>query len=89
MLLADPARRGRKAKERICDPHGPLSIYCNAVRYGKVLDGLHLFAQCFIDDIGIYSETWGDHLEHLRVVFQRLRDAKLSAKPSKCCFGFD
>lgn len=55
----------------------------------KVLDGLHSFVQCFIDDIGIKCETWDDRLERLRVVFQRLRDAKLSAKPSKCCFGFD
>nr|XP_034310523.1 uncharacterized protein LOC117684040 isoform X3 [Crassostrea gigas] len=71
-------------------PFGMVNAPATFVRLmHKVLDGLHSFVQCFIDDIGIYSETWDDHLQHLRVVFQRLRDAKLSAKPSKCCFGFD
>lgn len=71
-------------------PFGMVNAPATFVRLmHKVRDGLHSFVQCFIDDIGIYSETWDDHLQHLRVVFQRLRDAKLSAKPSKCCFGFD
>lgn len=45
----------------------------------KVFDGLHSIVQCFIDDIGIYNEIWDNHIKQLRVVFQRLRDAKLYA----------
>ena len=71
-------------------PFGMVNAPATFVRLmHKVLNGLHDFVQCFIDDIGIYSQSWEEHLQHLRVVFQRLREAKLSAKPSKCCFGFD
>jgi hypothetical protein len=46
------------------------------------------FADSFIDDIGIFSDTWEFHIEHLRAVFQSLREAKLVAKPSKCFVGY-
>ena len=42
---------------------------------------------CYIDDILILSKTFDDHLCHLRQMFQRLRDAKLTLKPSKCHFA--
>jgi Reverse transcriptase (RNA-dependent DNA polymerase) len=43
----------------------------------------------FIDDILVYSGSYEEHSEHLRVVLQRLRDHKLYAKLSKCEFGLD
>lgn len=43
----------------------------------------------FIDDILIYSRSYEEHAEHLRVVLQRLRDHKLYAKLSKCEFWMD
>ena len=54
----------------------------------KVLEGFDEFADSFIDDIGIFSDTWEFHVEHLRAVFQSLREAKLVAKPSKCFVGY-
>ncbi|XP_041365121.1 uncharacterized protein LOC121380393 [Gigantopelta aegis] len=42
----------------------------------------------YIDDILIYTETWEEHLEMVETVFNRLRDGKLTAKPSKCLIGF-
>ena len=39
-----------------------------------------------LDDIIIYSSTPEEHLEHIRTVFEKLRDAKLSMKLSKCHF---
>jgi hypothetical protein len=36
----------------------------------KVLEGFDEFADSFIDDIGIFSDTWEFHVEHLRAVFQ-------------------
>ena len=54
----------------------------------KVLMGCEEFSDAFIDDIGIFSEEWKFHLCHLRSVFESLRAAKLTAKPSKCSFGF-
>ena len=39
------------------------------------------FVSVYIDDILIYSRTMGDHLTHLRLVFQRLEQAGLKLKP--------
>lgn len=54
----------------------------------KVLQGCKEYADAFIDDIGIYSDVWEDHLNHLRSVLLALRKANLAARPSKCSFGF-
>ncbi|XP_071490086.1 uncharacterized protein [Diadema antillarum] len=50
----------------------------------QVLRGLSKFATAYIDDIIIYSESWEQHLVHVREVLERLRAAGLTAKPSKC-----
>ncbi len=41
----------------------------------------------YINDILIYSSSLEEHAEHLRKVFQRLRENKLYAKLEKCEFG--
>ena len=43
----------------------------------------------FVDDMWIFIETWKDHMTSLRQVLDRLRSAKLTAKPSKCMIGYD
>ena len=40
----------------------------------------------FIDDILIYSRSEDDHMDHLRIVLQVLKDNQLFAKFSKCEF---
>ncbi len=45
------------------------------------------FVVIYIDDILIYSSSLEEHVEHLRKVFQRLRENKLYAKLEKCEFG--
>jgi hypothetical protein len=50
---------------------------------------LDKFVVVFIDDILIYSKTEEDHVDHLCVVLQRLRDHHLYAKFSKCEFWLD
>ena len=52
----------------------------------KVLNGLHKFAVIYLDDIIIFSKTEEEHLEHLRIIFQRLKEAGLKLKRSKCDF---
>ena len=47
-------------------------------------DYLDEFVLVFLDDILVYSRSMEDHAEHLRKVFQRLREHKLYAKASKC-----
>ncbi|XP_072022506.1 uncharacterized protein [Amphiura filiformis] len=43
----------------------------------------------YIDDILVYTVTWDEHLEKLNELMKRLRDANLTAKPSKCYIGFE
>ena len=55
-----------------------------------VLRGLNWkYVLCYIDDILVFSPDLEIHIKHLDEVFQRLRDAKLTLKPSKCKFGID
>ena len=57
----------------------------------KVLAGLNPengpdYVVVYIDDILVFSRTLEDHLEHLCQVIQRIREAGLKLKPSKCSF---
>ena len=44
------------------------------------------FAMGYLNDIIIFSKTEEEHLEHLRIIFERLRQAGLKLKMSKCDF---
>ncbi|KAL0345854.1 UNVERIFIED_CONTAM: Transposon Ty3-I Gag-Pol polyprotein [Sesamum radiatum] len=44
------------------------------------------FVVVYLDDIVVYLESLTDHLVHLRVVFQKLREYELYAKKEKCEF---
>ena len=48
---------------------------------------LRKFVLVFFDDILVYSVTWKDHLQHLEVVLNILKQHQLFARFSKCCFG--
>jgi hypothetical protein len=53
------------------------------------MEYLDRFVVVFIDDILIYSKSDSDHVKHLRLVLQKLRDNQLYAKSSKCEFWID
>jgi hypothetical protein len=50
---------------------------------------LDKFVVVFIDDILIYSKSVEEHVQHLRVVLEKLRRHKLYAKFSKCEFWLE
>ena len=52
----------------------------------KVLKELHKFAMAYLDDIIIFSKSEEEDLEHLRIIFQRLKAAGLKLKGSKYDF---
>ena len=47
---------------------------------------LYEFAVVYIDDILIYSKTFEEHMEHLKKIFEKLREAELMIKLKKCKF---
>ncbi|KAL9267493.1 Transposon Ty3-I Gag-Pol polyprotein-like protein [Drosera capensis] len=48
---------------------------------------LNQFVVVYLDDIVVYSKTLEDHVEHLRQVFQVLRENELYVKREKCSFA--
>ena len=44
------------------------------------------FVTAYIDDILVFSPTLREHLEHLRIVIDRLREVHLKLNPLKCKF---
>ena len=45
------------------------------------------FCTAYIDDILVYSRSTEEHLQHLRVILQRLQQHGLILHPEKCSFG--
>jgi hypothetical protein len=53
------------------------------------MDYLDKFVVVFIDDTLIYSQNEEEHVDHVKMVLQRLREHQLYAKLSKCDFWID
>jgi hypothetical protein len=53
----------------------------------RVLSGFQGYFAAYLDDLVIYSDTWQEHLQHLRHILQCLKSNGLTAKPTKCQFG--
>ena len=52
-----------------------------------VMSGLSMeIAMVYLDDIVVFGRTFEEHLQRLRLVFVRLRDAGLKVKAKKCDF---
>ena len=52
-------------------------------------DAINNFAFVYLDDIIVFSNSYEEHLEHLQIIFNRLRSANLRIKPSKCAFALE
>ena len=80
----------------------PKGIYCykvmpfglkNAsVTYQRAMqrifdDIIHKIMQCYVDDLVVKTEKRRDHLQDLRIVFNRLRKYQLKMNPLKYAFG--
>ena len=55
-----------------------------------VLSGLNWkICLIYLDDIIVYGGNFYDSLDRLKIVWQRIREANLKLKPSKCCLMRD
>ena len=50
-----------------------------------VLQGCSDFSMAYLDDI-IFSKSEAEHLKHIEIIFQKLKEAGLKLKESKCDF---
>jgi hypothetical protein len=44
------------------------------------------FLKVFVDDLDVHNESWEEHLQHLDVMFFKLKEVNLKLNPNKCCF---
>ena len=42
------------------------------------------FVQVYLDDVIIYSNNLDEHKRHIKAVLEKIREANLKLKPSKC-----
>lgn len=54
----------------------------------QVLKGADKYANAYFDDTSVFSSTWTQHLADMRDVFERVKLANLTIRPSKCFVGF-
>ena len=54
----------------------------------KIFDDiLHKNIECYIDDLVVKTKKKEDHIQDLRMVFERLRKYQLKMNLLKCAFG--
>lgn len=52
-----------------------------------VVEDMSDLADAYLDDLIVFSNSWSDHLSHLRLLLSRLKELGLTAKPTKYCWG--
>ena len=85
------------AKTAITTPFGlyefcrmPFGLRNAAQTFQRFIDGVCRgldFVFVYLDDILVASQSFEEHLQHLRTLFQRLSDWGLVINPAKCSFG--
>ncbi len=68
---------------RLCNASTTFQCLINHILRKYLVD----FILIYLDDIIIYSKTWKGHLNHLRIVFETLKEAGLMVKDKKCDFA--
>ena len=53
----------------------------------KLLQGLEGLNSAYMDDVIVFSTSWGDHLHHLSSVLGRIQEAGLTIRKRKCQFA--
>ena len=63
---------------------------CSNIQQGdeEDVDGVQNIEH-FIDDVLTHTATWDDHIKALKDLLQRVREAGLTIRPTKCYVGYD
>ena len=93
-----PMKESSKEKTAFVTPDGqycfrymPFGLVNSSQVFTRMMRSLFNPVKCvvnYIDDLLIFTDTWSEHVEKLRQVFNILKDANLTARPSKCFLGF-
>ena len=93
-----PVASSDRGKTAFCTPFGlfqfnvmPFGLQGAPGTFQRMMDGLirglSSFSAAYLDDLVVFSSTWEEHVGHVRAIFERLREAGLTAKLRKCQFG--
>jgi len=74
--------RFRRMSFRLCNAPAIFQLLME-----KVLATCRDFSAVYIDDVLVFSKSWSEHLVHVKRVLFTLKEAGLTAKPSKCQWG--
>ena len=68
----------------------PFGIKTAPMFFQKIMSDIFkglAFVQVYLDDVVVLSETESEHLDHLKIVFDRLRKYNLKMRLDKCTFA--
>ena len=97
-VLSDSFRPGQSAKDCILTPCGkfqfvrmPFGLRNAPASFQRCMDRAlgHLLGSTStsIDDVLVFSNSWEEHLVHVRQVLEALAEIGLTAKPTKSVWG--
>ena len=93
-----PMSEKDKAKTAFTTPRGlfqfqvmPFGLSGAPSTFQRMMDtlirGPESYTAVYLGDIIIFSETWKEHVQHIRAILTCLQESNLTAKPKKCQFG--
>ncbi len=69
----------------------PFGLHGAAATFQRMMDqvlrGTEDYAAAYLDNIIIFSQSWEEHLEHLKEVLTRIKAAGLTIRPDKCALA--
>lgn len=70
----------------------PFGLVCSGASYCRMMRKLlekRNNVDSYVDDVLAHTVEWQSHVETLRSLFQAVRQARLTMKPSKCFLGYN
>ena len=93
-----PVNEGSRPRTAFTTPYGlfqfrvmPFGLQGAPATFQRMMDELLRdmdgYAAAYLDDVVIHSVSWGEHMEHVRNILEKLRQAGLTVKQKKCQFA--